>query len=88
VHYMVINHTRRHLKPEQYQELAALAKTFYGNIPAGVTLHSDWGAEDGSCTFAIIEAESRELLDQIQAPFRPFVDMEVVPVKPLSGWGR
>ena len=88
MHYMVINHTRRDLTPEQYQELAALAKDFYGNIPPGVTLHSDWGAEDGSCTFAIIEAESRELLDQIQAPFRPFVDMEVVPVRPLSGWER
>jgi len=87
MHFLVINRTRRDLTPEQYQELAALAKTFYGNIPAGVTLHGDWRAEDGSCTFAIIEAESRELLDQIQAPFRSFVDMEVVPVQPLSGWG-
>jgi len=88
MHYLIINRTRTDLTPDQYRELAARAREFYGNIPAGLTLHSDWGALDGSCTYAIMETEDRTLLDRIQAPFRPFVDMEVIPVRSLPGWGR
>lgn len=88
MHYLIINHTRTDLTPAQYQELAALAKDFYANVPEGLVIHSDWGAMDGSCTYAIMETEDRELLDRIQEPFRPFVEMEVVPVRPLSGWGN
>jgi hypothetical protein len=88
VHYLIINRTRTDLTPDQYRELAGHAKQFYDNVPAGLTLHSDWGAMDGSCTYAIMEADDRDLLDRVQAPFRPFVDMEVIPVRPLSGWGK
>ncbi len=86
--FMVINRTRTDLSGEDFAELGRLAQTFYENVPAGLSLHGDWGATDGSRTFALIEAESQELLEQVQAPFRRFVDMELVPVNALEGWSR
>lgn len=88
MHFMVINRTRTDLTSEEYGKLGKLAQAFYGAPPEGIVLHSDWAATDGSCTYAILEAPSRERLDAVQAPFRPFVAMEVVEVRPLSGWGR
>jgi hypothetical protein len=84
--YMLINRTKPGLSPEQFQELGRLAKSFYDGIPEGIRLHGDWAADDGSCTFTLIEAEAPALLDQIQAPFRPYVDIETLPVTPVSGW--
>ena len=86
--YMLINRTRRDLTPDQYQELAGKAQAFYDNIPDGVRLHGDWAAADGSCTFALLEADDAAQLEAIQAPFRGFVDIETVPVTPVSGWGK
>jgi hypothetical protein len=48
-------------------------------------LHKDWAANDGSRTFALLETEDPALLEEIQAPFRPYVDMELVPVTPVTG---
>jgi len=87
MHFLVINRTRSGLTPEHYAQLAELARDFYASPPAGIRLHGDWAAVDGSCTYAILEAPSREDLERVQAPFRPFVEMENVEVRPLSGWG-
>ena len=84
--YILINRTRAGLTPEQYAELARLAQGFYDNIPAGVRLIGDWAANDRSRTFTLIEAEDPQLLDEIQSPFRSYVDIETVPVTALSGW--
>ena len=86
--YMLINRTRQDLTSAQYQKLAELAQGFYDNIPAGVTLHGDWAANDHSCTFALLESESPDLLAKIQAPFEGYVDIEVVPVSAVTGWGK
>ena len=88
MHFLVINRTRRDLTPEQYAELGRLAQEFYASPPAGVILHGDWAAMDGSCTYAFLECAGRQELDAVQARFQPFVDMEVIPVRPLSGWGK
>ena len=88
MHFLVINRTRPELTAAQYEELGTLAQAFYSAPPTGIRLHSDWAAADGSGTYAILEAESRELLEEVQAPFRPFVAMENIEVRPLSGWGR
>jgi hypothetical protein len=85
--FLVINRTRHDLTPDQYTELGRLAQEFYAQPPQGVTLHGDWAALDGSCTYAVLECASREQLDAVQAPFQRFVDMEVIAVRPLSGWG-
>jgi len=87
MHFLVINKTRSGLTADQHAQLAELARGFYAAPPEGVRLHGDWAAIDGSCTYAIIEAESRARLEELQAPFRPFVEMENVEVRPLSGWG-
>jgi hypothetical protein len=84
--YLLINRTRPDLAPDQYEELGRLAQAFYDHIPDGVQLHGDFAANDGSRTFTLIETDDPSLLDKIQAPFRPFVDIETVPVTPISGW--
>jgi hypothetical protein len=84
--YMLINRTRTDLTPEQFAELGRLAQGFYDNIPPGVQLHADWAANDRSRTFALLETEDPALLEVIRAPFRGYVDIEVVPVTPVKGW--
>jgi len=84
--YMLINRTRTDLSPQQYQKLGRLAQDFYDKIPDGVKLHGDWAANDRSRTFTLIETDDPSLLEQIQAPFRPFVDIETLEVTPVSGW--
>lgn len=86
MHCMLINRTRSDLSPENYAELARLARAFYADVPPGITLVGDWAAEDQSCTFSVLELASREALDPLLERFRPYVDIEVIPVTPVSGW--
>ena len=84
--FMLINRTRTDLSAEEFQHLGELAKAFYANVPDDVTLHADWAALDQSRTFALMEAEEQSTIEELQAPFRPYVDIEIVPVRELSGW--
>lgn len=86
MHYMLISRMHANLTATELQRLGELAQAFYDNIPPGVTLHGDWGATDRSRTFALLETDDPDLLKRIQAPFRAYVDMELIPVTPLSGW--
>ena len=86
--YMIINRTRKDLNPEQMAALGRLAQGFYESVPEGITLLGDWAAADGSRTFALMECEDASLLERVQAPFRAYVDMEVVPVVRVAGWGK
>jgi len=84
--FMLISRTRTDLSAEEFRRLGELAKDFYADVPEGVTLHADWGALDQSRTFALMEAADQNAIEAIQAPFRPYVDIEIVPVRELSGW--
>ena len=84
--FMLVNKTRTDLSREEFAHLGELAKEFYANIPADVTLHDDWAAVDESKTFALMEADDESSIEKIQSPFRPYVDIEIVPVRKLSGW--
>lgn len=86
MHYMIISRTRTGLTDGQMAELGRLAQGFYDRIPPGLTLHGDWAANDYSRTFALVETEDPTLVELIQTPFRPYVDMELIPVTPVSGW--
>jgi len=86
--YMLINKTRKDLSSEQYRALGKLAQDFYDNIPEGLTLHGDWAANDQSCTFALMESDDPQLLEQIQQPFQGFVDIDIIPVTAVSGWEK
>lgn len=86
MYFMLISRTRKNLTAAEFQELGKLAQGFYGKIPAGLTLHGDWAANDRSRTFALLETENPALLEQIQVPFREYVQIEVVPVTPVTGW--
>ena len=85
--FMIVNLTRKDLDQQEMSELGRLATEFYANMPEGITLHGDWAAADGSRTFALLEADAPDMVEQIQAPFRPYVDMEVVPVERIKSWG-
>lgn len=84
--FMLINETRTDLSAEEFAKLGELAKAFYANIPQGVILHADWAALDQSRTFALMEAADQGVIEMIQAPFRAYVDIEIIPVRELSGW--
>jgi hypothetical protein len=86
--YMLINATRKDLTPEQYAELGKMAQSFYDDVPDGLRLLGDWAAEDRSRTFALIEADEERLLDEVMRPFDGLVDIEVVPVTAIAGWGK
>jgi hypothetical protein len=86
--FMIVSQTRKDLSEEEMSELVRLADDFYENIPSGITLHADWAATDGSHTFALLEADEPALVEQLQEPFRTYVDIEVVPVERIKGWGK
>ena len=86
--FMIVNLTRKNLDQEEMSELGRLASEFYEKMPSGIKLHGDWAASDGSRTFALLEADDQSLVEQIQEPFRAYVDMEVVPVVRIEGWGK
>jgi hypothetical protein len=84
---MLINRTRADLSPDQYQELGRLAQGFYDHMPPGVKLLGDWAATDRSRTFTLLEVDDPSLLAQIEAPFRPYVDIETSEVAAVTAWG-
>jgi len=84
--FMLINRTHQDLSQDEFIKLGELAKNFYANIPDGVSLHKDWAALDQSCTFALMEADEHSVVEAINAPFQAYVDIDVVPVREISGW--
>ena len=86
--YMLVNRTRRDLGGADHAELAKLAQAFFDDMPDGLTLHRNWAAMDQSRTFAPLESDDPSLLERVRASFRHFVDMEVVAVRPVHGWGK
>jgi muconolactone delta-isomerase len=84
--FLLTNRTKRTLTPEQYGELAGLAKQFYATVPAGVAIRGEWAAVDQSRNYTLMEAPDLETVQRMQAPFTPYVDMEIVPVVAFSGW--
>jgi len=84
--FMLINRTHQDLSQDEFIKLGELAKNFYANIPDGVSLHKDWAALDQSCTFALMEADDQSVVEAINAPFQAYVDIDVVPVREISGW--
>ena len=84
--FLLTNRTKRTLTPEQYGELAGLAKQFYATVPAGVSIRGEWAAVDQSRNYTLMEAPDLETVQRMQAPFTPYVHMEIVPVVAFSGW--
>lgn len=82
----LINRTRAGLTPEQYGRLADLAKAFYANVPPGVSLRGEWAAADYSRNFSLLEAPDVATVERMAAPFREFVEVDVVPVNAITGW--
>lgn len=82
----LINRTRAGLAPEQYGRLAELAKAFYANVPPGVSIRGEWAAADYSRNFSLLEAPDVAAVEQMAAPFREFVDVDIVPVTATAGW--
>jgi hypothetical protein len=84
--YFLINRTRSDLAPEQYARLAELAKAFYANVPPGVTIRGEWAAADYSRNFSLLEAPDLAAVERMAAPFRDYVDVDIVAVNATAGW--
>jgi len=84
--FLLTNRTHKTLTPEQYGHLAQLAKQFYASVPAGVIIRGEWAAVDQSRNYTLLEAPDLETVQRMQAPFVPYVEMEIVPVMAFSGW--
>jgi len=84
--FLLTNRTRKDLTPEQYGQLAGLAKQFYASVPAGVAIRGEWAAVDQSRNYTLLEAPDVDTVQRMQAPFAPYVEMEIVPVVAFSGW--
>jgi hypothetical protein len=53
-------------------------------LPDSVVYHASWIEPNGSRCFQIMEAPSRELLDQWLARWRDIVSFDVIPVLPST----
>ncbi len=84
--FMLTNRTRPDLSPEQYGELAALAKRFYASIPAEVHIRGEWAAIDRTHNYTLLEAPDIEVVRRIQSPFENFTETAIVPVNAITGW--
>jgi muconolactone delta-isomerase len=84
--YFLINRTRAGLTPEQYGRLAELAKAFYAGIPPGVSIRGEWAAADYSRNFSLLDAPDLASVELMAAPFRDYVDVDIVPVTATTGW--
>lgn len=85
--YLIINRTRPGLTADDYAELARRAKAFYADVPAGLTLQGNWAEEGGQFrTIALLETEDEALIEAVQAPFRDYVEMDVIPLLAVEGF--
>lgn len=82
----LINRNRPGLSREQFAQLGELAKAFYANVPPGVAIAGEWAAADYSRNFSLLEAPDVATVERMAAPFREFVDVEIVPVNAIKGW--
>jgi muconolactone delta-isomerase len=51
-----------------------------------VSIRGEWAAADYSRNFSLLEAPDVASVEQMAAPFREFVDVDVVPVSATTGW--
>jgi hypothetical protein len=84
--FLLTNRTRPDLDAAQWGELAALAKTFYASIPAGLAIRGEWAAVDRSANYTLLEAPDIETVRRIQAPFARYAETAIVEVTAISGW--
>jgi hypothetical protein len=85
--YLIISRTRSGLSAEEYAELAQRAKAFYAALPPGLTLKANWAEAGGEGrTLALVATDDATQIDAIQAPFREFVDMEVIALSEVEGF--
>lgn len=74
----------KQLTPEQWNEFKAALDKFYRSPPEDMTIIADYVAVDQSASFILLEVPSLERLKEINEPFEPFVDSEVIEVRPAS----
>lgn len=84
--FLLTSRIRQGLGPEEYGQLAVLAKSFYASIPADVTIRGEWAAVDRSANYSLLEAPDIETVRRVQAPFTPFTETLIVPVHAIQGW--
>lgn len=84
--FMLTNRTRTGLAPDDYVQLASLAKQFYASIPPDVNIRGEWAAADRSHNYTLLEAPDIEVVRRIHEPFERFTETAIVPVTAIKGW--
>jgi len=74
----------KELTAEQWEEFKAVLDEFYSSPPEDLEILMDYVAVDQSASFILLEVPSLERLAEINRPFEPFVDSEIVEVRPAS----
>lgn len=81
---MQVSRTKKNLTPDEQRAFKAELKLFYGSPPEDLNVIVDYVAMDQSCSFTLLEVPSMERLHEINKPFSPFVEYEVIEVRPVS----
>jgi muconolactone delta-isomerase len=51
-----------------------------------VRICGEWAAADYSRNFSLLDAPDAATVEAMAAPFREFVDVDVIPVNEIKGW--
>ncbi len=81
--FMVQSEQVPDLDAAQRTQLYASMARFYGEIPEGVTLETDYIRADRQGSWSVLEVPDRAALDEILAPFEGLVRVTVTEV--ISG---
>ncbi|HLA26922.1 MAG TPA: DUF3303 family protein [Syntrophales bacterium] len=81
---MQISRMKRDLTSEQQKAFSAELKRFYAAPPADLVVLADYVALDQSCSFTLLDVSNIERLNEINQPFAPYVEYEVIQVRPTA----
>lgn len=81
---MQISRMKQGLSPDQQKAFYAELERFYASPPIDLLVEADFVAVDESCSFTLLDVPSLERLREINQPFAPFVDYQVVEVRPAT----
>jgi hypothetical protein len=81
---MQISRMKTNLSPAERQAFYAELDRFYASPPKDLLVEADYVAVDQSCSFTLLKVPSLERLHEINRPFVPFVDYQVVEVRPAT----
>jgi hypothetical protein len=75
---------KKDLTADEQKAFSAELERFYTSPPTDLTVVADYVTVDESRSFTLVEVSSIERLNEINAPFAPYVDYQVFEVRPAG----